>query len=78
MNSTSYFQAVAVTPHDVTVVPGPTRALWVGGAGNLTVVMKDDNASVLIENVPQGTLLPISVKLVMATGTSASKIIALR
>lgn len=78
MNSTSYFQAVAVTPHDVTVVPGPTRALWVGGAGNLTVVMKDDNASVLIENVPQGTLLPISVKLVMATGTSATKIIALR
>lgn len=78
MNSLPYFQATAVTPHDVTVIAGPMRALWVGGAGNLTVVMKDDTASVLIENIAQGTLLPISAKLVMATGTTATKLIALR
>jgi len=40
--------------------------------------MKDDTTPVLIENIAQGTLLPISVKLVMASGTTASKIIALR
>lgn len=78
MNSRSFFQASAVTPHDVTEVAGPTRALWIGGAGHLTVVMKDDTTPVLIENIAQGTLLPISVKLVMASGTTASKIIALR
>lgn len=52
------------------------RGIYVGGTGNLTV--KDDNGnSTLIEAIPVGTLLPIAPVYVMATGTSATKLVAL-
>lgn len=74
--------ALAVVPHDVNEVVdanGTTypRALYVGGAGNLTVRLADDSADVLLSNVPAGTILNIQAKLVKATGTTATLIVAL-
>lgn len=73
-------QAAAVTPSDSTEVNA--RALYVGGAGNVVVQMMGVSnispgaASVTFTAVPAGTLLPISVRRVMAT-TSATSIVAL-
>lgn len=72
--------AFAVTPSDVTVLVG-ARALYVGGAGNLTVEMLNPEsaaATVTFSGVPAGTLLPISVERVLSTGTTATLIVALR
>lgn len=62
----------AVTPNDSTDLPGGcTRALWVGGAGNV-VVLDEDGTESTITGVPAGTLLPIRVKRVKATSTATN------
>ena len=67
--------AAAVTKSDSTVLT-TTRALYVGGAGNLTVTMAGSGSDVVIEDVPAGSLLPIRVTKVKAA-TTATKIVAL-
>lgn len=69
--------AYAVTPHDSTDILGGmnTRALYVGGAGNLVAVM--DSGAVTFTAVPAGTVLPIRCKRVNSTNTTATAIVAL-
>lgn len=70
--------AVIVTPDDANdLAIKPTRALWVGGAGALSLIFADETAAVLISGVPAGTLLPFQVKRVRSTGTTATLIAAL-
>ncbi len=67
--------ATAVTPSDSTELSN-VRALYVGVAGDLAVVMKNGGAAVTFKNAPIGTL-PIRVTKVMATNTTATNILAL-
>lgn len=72
--------AFAVTASDATVLSG-VRGLYVGGAGNLVVEMLNPesvSATVTFNAVPVGTVLPIAVERVLATGTTATLIVALR
>jgi hypothetical protein len=73
----SAHRASAVTTSDSTIYGQPTRALYIGAAGNLTVDMADGGSSVLFVGVQGGTLLPIQVTRIYATGTSATSIVAL-
>jgi hypothetical protein len=66
----------AVTKSDATVL-APTRSLWVGGTGDLTVCFhKAPTAAVALVGVPAGTMLPICVVQVRAA-TTATDIVAL-
>lgn len=68
--------AKSVTPSD-SVGMGVTNAgLWVGGAGNLSVLM-EDGSTATIAGVQAGTLLPIRVTRVNSTSTTATSILAL-
>ena len=74
----------AVTPSDsANLALGPNsmyaRALYVGGAGNVTVVSAADDTEtpVTFTAVPAGSILPIQVRAVMSTGTTATAIVAL-
>lgn len=69
-------RAEAVTPHDVNELASVTRALYVGGAGNVALVMADGTAATLTA-VPVGALLPIRVRQVKATGTTATNLVGL-
>ena len=62
--------AVAVTPSDVTVL-SPTRGLYIGTAGDLTVVTVGNGATVQFPDVPAGAILPIQVTQVLAATTAA-------
>ena len=53
-----------------------TRAVYVGGTGDLKVTYQDGSIDVL-QSIPAGTLLPIRVSLVWSTGTTATKLSAL-
>lgn len=68
--------AVVVTPSDSVDLAAVTRALYVGGTGNITAVMKDGQ-TVLFSAIPVGTILPIRVSRVNATATTATLIVAL-
>jgi hypothetical protein len=68
--------AAAVTPNDATPLAQVSRALYIGQAGDLAVTMAGGQA-VTFQALPGGTLLPVRVEAVLATGTTASAILAL-
>jgi hypothetical protein len=72
--SAPFSKGVAVVISDVTVLP-QTDALFIGGAGNLTVTMQDGNDLVLT-GVLAGTRLDLAVTKVKAA-TTATNITAL-
>tara|TARA_R110000764_G_scaffold2252_1_gene9636 strand:+ start:822 stop:1100 length:279 start_codon:yes stop_codon:yes gene_type:complete len=59
-------------------VPRGEAALYVGGAGDVHVVMAgdDSDATVIFKSVPAGSFLRIVVKAVL-TGTTATDILAI-
>lgn len=67
-------RAVTVTPH-LTQTFSPCRALYVGGAGNLTVELVG-SSQVTFHGVPAGTILPIAAVRV-APASTATHFIAL-
>ena len=67
-------KAVAVTKSDVTVIP-VTRALYIGGAGNVSLRLVDDSAAVMHLGVPAGTILSVQAVQVM-DATTATGIVA--
>lgn len=68
-----------VTKSDSTVFAYPTRGLYIGGTGDVTVSFgaTAGYAIVTFSAVPTGTFLPIAVSQVRSTGTTATLIIAL-
>lgn len=63
--------AAAVTPSDSTALT--SRAVWVGGAGDLSVRLSGaTGTTVVFTAVPAGSLLPISVVRVMAATTATN------
>lgn len=68
--------AAAVTPNDSTDLAAVARAIYVGTAGNLSIVLADDSAPVLLKSIAVG-YHPLRAKRVRATGTTAADIVAL-
>lgn len=68
--------AGAVTPNDSTDLTNLPKAIYVGTGGSLVVRLADDSTNVTLSNVADGSLLPLRVKRVIATGTTASGIVA--
>ena len=69
--------SVSVTPSDSEELAYLTRGLYVGVGGNLSVKLRDDSAAVVFVGVAEGTILPLQVKQVMETDTTATNIVAL-
>jgi hypothetical protein len=69
-------RAVAVTPNDSADLASYTRALYIGVSGNLVVDMVDQGSPITFTAVPVG-ILPIRVKRVRSTSTTATNIVAL-
>jgi hypothetical protein len=66
---------VAVTPSDSTDLAYISRALFIGGAGNIVVTPSSGQANITY-TVPAGMILPIRVSRVLATGTTATNIVS--
>jgi hypothetical protein len=76
----TYSSAIAVTPSDSTLVN--CRAIYVGGAGNVTIVQGPIGAqetAVLFTAPPVGSIIPVEINqgLIKATGTTATALVAL-
>ena len=67
--------AVAITPSDTAgAMSYVTRALYVGVAGDVALLMQG-GATVVLRGVPSGSFLPLRVRQVLATGTTADGIV---
>jgi hypothetical protein len=69
-------RAVGVTKSDVTELEVGTKGLYVGGAGDVAVILYGDSTAVTLKDVQSGAVLPLAVKKVMETGTTATDIVA--
>lgn len=67
---------VAVTKSDSTDLTG-ARAIYVGGDGDLALMAINDSAAVTLTGVTAGTIIPVRVKRVMSTNTTATAIVAI-
>jgi len=72
----SAYRAVAVTKSDATILP-TTRGLYIGGAGDVAVIMAGDTAAVTFAGALAGSVLTLQVTKVMSTNTTATNIVAL-
>ena len=69
--------AAAIVPDDTADLAHATRAIYVGQAGALTVRMVSGDEVTLAE-VQAGMIYPLRVARILATGTTASGLVALR
>ena len=68
------YRIVPVSPdNNFTFTGEPNRAIWVGGAGNLAVQTLNGE-TVTIVGVNAGALIPLSVRRVLSTNTTATSI----
>jgi hypothetical protein len=68
--------AFAVIPSDSTLLAETTRGIYVGTSGTIAALMAS-GASVSFVAVTAGTVLPVRLTKIMASGTTAADIVAL-
>ena len=66
----------AITPNDGTNIAEITRALYVGTGGAVSLVLAS-GAEIVLSGVQGGTLLPLRVQRIKATGTTAAALVGL-
>ena len=66
----------AITPSDSADLPELTRALYVGAGGAVVAVMQS-GTEVSFANLGSGTLLPVRLRRVRATGTTAGALVGM-
>jgi hypothetical protein len=66
-----------ITPADGVDLPTITRAIYVGLLGDIVVMLADDTGTVTLKSVPGGSLLPLQIRRVQATGTTAGFLVGL-
>jgi len=76
LNTNPSSSMVAITPSDTVNINQTTRGIYVGGGGNISVVLQDSSV-VLLVAVQTGSVLPIEVIRVNATNTTATNLVAL-
>ena len=67
----------SVAPDDGTDLSVICLSLFIGGSGDVSAILVGDSSPVIFKNIPPGSILPISVKRVEATLTTATDIVGL-
>lgn len=70
--------ATELTPSDGADLPTAARAIYVGVGGDLRIIPVGQIGAVTFAGVPGGSILPVRTKRVLATGTTAGSMLALR
>ena len=74
LNFATYQTARAITPSDT--APQSYRAIYVGGAGNVSVVTTGGE-TVTFTAPPVGSIIPVEVSFVRATLTTATNLVGM-
>ena len=71
------YNAEVVTPDNSTELARVSRALYVGVGGDVSVQMAGTGTAIVFKNVPTGATLPIRIKRVNSTATTATNMVSL-
>jgi len=63
-----------ISPHDTNPLPKLTRAIYVGGDGDIKLELKG-GTTLVYKGLKAGTMLPVRARVVLATGTTASNLL---
>jgi len=66
----------AITPNDAADLAAETRGLWIGASGDLALVLASGDEVSLVGAVG-GSVLPLRVRRIKATGTTATQLVGL-
>lgn len=69
--------AFSIAPNDSADLASITNAVYVGFTGNVNLVCSGNTTPVVFFNVPGGSILPLKVKRVYASGTTASGLVGI-
>lgn len=67
----------AVTPNDSTDLATIPKGIWVGTGGDVRLRGVNSVADVTFKAVPSGFIIPVRASRILATGTTATDIVAL-
>lgn len=67
--------AAAITPSDVNDLENHTRGLYIGGAGDVKVIMANGTEAVTFTALAVGVVHPLRVRRVYDTDTTATAIV---
>ena len=67
----------AIAPSDTADLPNASRGLFVGAGGTVVGILAGDTAPLTFPNLASGSTYPLRFKRVLATGTTATSLIAL-
>lgn len=67
--------AHTVVPSDTNDLSTPGVGLYIGGTGNVRATL-EDGETVTFVGVPVGTILPFIFRRILATGTTATNLVA--
>jgi hypothetical protein len=66
----------AVTPHDTNELPHYTRAIYVGGAGNIVLTTVGGD-TITLTGVLAGMVYPVRAKIIKNSSTTATNMVGL-
>lgn len=66
----------AITASDAVDLAAETRAIYVGSGGTLAVILSSGD-TVVLAGLTGGTILPLRISRVLATGTTAGDLVGL-
>lgn len=67
----------AITPDDDNDLSQITRGIYVGGTGDISLILKDDATAVTLHRVVAGTVLPLRARRIRSTDTTATNLVGL-
>ncbi|WP_176083582.1 hypothetical protein [Martelella sp. HB161492] len=70
------YDGFSITPSDSTALSETTRALYIGGGGDVTLTMAA-GTTLTFAGLNAGTILPVRANSVLTTGTTATALIGL-
>jgi hypothetical protein len=74
LQSSEHYQLIV--PHDVNELSFNTRAIYFGGAGNIAI-RNHAGTTIVFIGLPVGSILPVITGKVLATGTTATNLVAM-